>query len=322
MPNKNVVEIRKDIMVNNFEKTREKIANDTEEDLLSNYLNSSNPVFVINRKGEFTDVNDAFCQKIGIKSENVLGRNIGDVSFLTEESRKEASLRHVSRLLGKETPVYKLDVITKRGDVVSLEIDTKSLVKKGRITGEISILRKATITTEDKWEKKAAKKFKKVPKQEIKENIELLNAMKKIKQKDSEISRLRSELNERDTDLKAYKKEWDRLNERWKASELDIGRSESEIEQLEDEIDRIQHRLKLREREIDDLRQELRVNKLKLEEKNGNAREIKKKLEQKQEELTEKEKDLIKKDEKIKPLQTELNKRIEDIQKRMKYLMI
>ena len=129
-------------MVDNSDRIKEKLRNDSEDQAFSIYLNSKNPVFVIDRKGNFTNINDAFSEKIGIPKDKILGTNIGDVSFLTKASQKEARLRHVTRLLGKQTPVYSLDVIDKDGDISTMQIDTKPQIKQGKVVGEVGIVRK------------------------------------------------------------------------------------------------------------------------------------------------------------------------------------
>ena len=188
-------------MVDDSNKIREKLDINDDENLFSVYLKSGRPVFIVNRKGNITDVNDAFCKKIGIKSDDIVGRNIENVSFLTDEARKNARLRHVSRLLGKETPEYSLDAITKTGEIVSMDIDTKPIIQQGRVTGELGIVTKMTKISE---KTKTAKE--KVPKKEMKENIELLNAFEKIKQKDDEIRRMKSEMDKKFIDVDSHKK--------------------------------------------------------------------------------------------------------------------
>ena len=99
-------------------------------------------MFVVNKYGNFIAVNNAFCEIIGLSKEKILGINIGDASFLTKSSRKKARYRNVSRLIGKEVPVYTLDVIIKNGDVLLLEISTKHHIKDKKIAGEISVVKK------------------------------------------------------------------------------------------------------------------------------------------------------------------------------------
>lgn len=128
-------------MFNSSDKMKEDRTMDSTESLASLYLNSHDPVFITDKKGEIIGVNNAFCQKIGRSKEEILRMNIWEASFLTEKARKKALYRNVFRLTGKETPVYTLDVIVKSGDILSLEIDTKPYIKDKRVVGEIGIVK-------------------------------------------------------------------------------------------------------------------------------------------------------------------------------------
>jgi PAS domain S-box-containing protein len=102
-------------MFDGSEKTNMSGTEDSDERFSSLHFNSHDPVFIIDRKGEFIDVNDAFCKKLGLSKKEIIGTRIGEANFLTESGRKEAMYRHVSRLIGKETPIYTLDVMTRDG---------------------------------------------------------------------------------------------------------------------------------------------------------------------------------------------------------------
>ena len=192
-------------MLSSSDKSRRNVS----EDSYSMLMNSSNPVFVINRKGKFADVNDTFCKKIGIKKHEVLGTPVGDAKFLTEDSRKKVMFRHVSRLIGKETPVYTLDAFTKGGDVLSLEIDTKPFVKHGKDAGEISIVRRMTKTSKSRGRKKTVKK----------RDDEVTYLMGEIKQKNDGVKQIKNELEPREEDLDIYRKDMDRINKRLRQNE-------------------------------------------------------------------------------------------------------
>ena len=127
-------------MIGSSDKIRGNRITDLDENTKSFYLNTSNPVFIISRKGKISEVNNAFCQKIGLSKHEILGTHIGDAVFLTKDARKKAMQRHVSRLIGKETPFYTIDAIDRTGDIVTLEIDTKPIVKHGKVAGEINII--------------------------------------------------------------------------------------------------------------------------------------------------------------------------------------
>ncbi|RLF32958.1 MAG: hypothetical protein DRN08_06045, partial [Thermoplasmata archaeon] len=124
------------------------------DDEYNTFLNSRKPVFITNKRGEFIDVNEAFCKQIGYAKDELLGLPLEETFFLTEDARKTVMYRNVSRLIGKNTPVYTLDVQTKKGDVLSLEIGTKPFFKNGKIAGEIGVVRKTIKRTGVKERKK------------------------------------------------------------------------------------------------------------------------------------------------------------------------
>ena len=156
----------------------------------SSYINGPNPVFVINKHGEFIAVNNAFCQIIGRSKEEILGINIGDASFLTTSARKKARYRNAFSLIGKETPVYTLDVIKKNGDVLLLEIDTKPHIKDEKVAGKISIIKKSKKIVQEKIEEKIELETK----EELIEDISNLIA---LREKNLDAEQIKSELKDK-----------------------------------------------------------------------------------------------------------------------------
>ena len=74
--------------------------------------------FITNMEGEIIDISDAFCQRMGFLKEELLGVTWEDTGLLTEESRKKILFRNVSRLVGKEKPVFTVDVKTHEGGII------------------------------------------------------------------------------------------------------------------------------------------------------------------------------------------------------------
>jgi len=190
---------------------------DTTKNTPSIYLNSSNPVFILNKHGDFIAVNNPFCQILGRSKDEILGINIGDASFLTKSSRKKARYRNVSRLIGKEVPVYTLDVVIKNGDILLLEIDTKPHFKDENIAGEISVVRK-TKKIEPLKEKKEI--IEKEDSEEEKSN--LLTLYELIQDKNKEIKRLHSKLKEASSNLDVQKRKINEENNQWKEFQSEI----------------------------------------------------------------------------------------------------
>ena len=215
--------------------------------------------------------------------------NTWEASFLTEKARKKALYRNVFRLIGKETPVYTLDVIAKSGDIFSLEIDTKPYIKDERVVGEIGIV--------------------KIAKKVIHEigNTELLNKFEKLQKKS--------------TDRDMLKQEIRRITGKWRESQSELDEKNYEIRGLQDELERTQHALELQKRKLDELREELGNNQSVLDEKNLEVEQIKSELEKNQGDLAEKENQLNVKNKEITQLQKKLKDR-NNILEEMKTLLI
>jgi PAS domain S-box-containing protein len=199
-------------MYNNPNKIKEDRFRGTNKEPPSNNSNSNAPVFILNKNGEFIAVNNAFCQIIGRPENEILGINIGDARFLTQSARKKARYRNVSRLMGKEVPVYTLDVIIKNGDILLLEIDTKPHVKDEKIAGEIGIVKK-TKKINPLMEKKETNE------QEDFEGDKsnLLTLYELIQDKNKEIKRLHSKIKEASSELDLQKKRIDEKTDQWRS---------------------------------------------------------------------------------------------------------
>ena len=301
-------------MFNSSDKIKEDRAVDSIESSASFYLNNRDPVFIINKKGEFINANNAFCQTIGRSKEEILGINIGEASFLTESARKKAKYRNLSRLIGKETPVYTLDVITKSGDLFLLEIDSKPLIKHERVAGEVSHVKKAKKIIREKDKEKELEKKVVIKKHVEKDGINLSNLFEIIQDKSDEIKRLQSELDETSTNLDIHKEKIDNIADQWGVFQSELEERNYEIRRLHDELDETHDELELQKKEVDKLREELRSNQLILEDKNLDGKQIRKELENKERDLTEYINKLKEKDEEINRLKKELKDKQNEIQ--------
>jgi len=260
----------------------------------SRYLNTMDPVFVLNKKGEIIAVNNAFCQTIGRAKEEIVGLNIGDAYFLTEGARKKANYRHVFRLLGKETPAYTLDVITKNGTVLSLEIDTEPHIKNGKVAGEIGIVGQAKKNIREKA----------VEKQSKRDNTELLNAVEKIREKNGDIRKIQSELDKASTELDLHR-EVVREKELQETSNLRI-----ELEQKQQELESMRIDLEARNNIISQMKKQLLENQpTLLIQKTQTIDQLQIELEKTRTGLTRSESELQKKIQEINELQVKLQER-------------
>ena len=232
------------------------------------YLADHNLSFVTNKKGELIEVSDLFCKKLGCVKDDILGLALEDTGLLTEESRKKMMYRNVSRLVGKEKPVYTLDVKNKNEDILSIEVVTQPFIKDGKNVGEIAVVRKTTEIEKSKEESRTRKKIKIAKKQPAAKDDELTDVSQDIRIKNDEINRLKSELRAKLTDLDLYKQEVQKINENFRSSRLELEEKGHEIRQLQAELDRREQKIGEKNRELEEVRQDLRSSQSELEDKN------------------------------------------------------
>jgi PAS domain S-box-containing protein len=76
---------------------------------------SPEATLILDDKGNILDVNRRFYDWLWYGPEEVVGKNILDIPFLTAENRKRSKEKFGQRMLGKEVSPYELDFISKKG---------------------------------------------------------------------------------------------------------------------------------------------------------------------------------------------------------------
>jgi len=102
----------------------------------------SDPVYVLDEEGQFTDVNDAFVELVGYDEAEIVG---SDVSLLKSPEGIERSERHLSRLLSEDTPddaMFEVEIRTAGGESVPCEDHMGVIPYDGdEFRGSVGVLR-------------------------------------------------------------------------------------------------------------------------------------------------------------------------------------
>jgi PAS domain S-box-containing protein len=250
------------------------------------YLDSDKPVFITDRKGELISVNDAFCEILGVSRREITGLPFVDTGLLTKDAREQSMQRHVSKLIGKETPFYTMDVITKDGDILSLEIDTKSVIKNGKIAGEINIVQKITDQLYDKKKTHETRIEKMVEPRYKLGDIDSLNSLEKVKEKTYGFNQNQTDINDLEdlySDIDSHEEEIHLLNKKWIESQSELEDKNYAFRRLQNEFKKQKRRTELRDQEFDQLVKELFKSQVGLENKNDEIEQLKQIIEQRRE---------------------------------------
>jgi len=93
----------------------EKALRESEEKHRKIFELSPEAIILLDPKGNIVNINKKLHDWLGYKPEEVIGRNLSELPFLSEESKVKIREKFSARLLGKNTPPYELDFITKSG---------------------------------------------------------------------------------------------------------------------------------------------------------------------------------------------------------------
>ncbi|MGH9428376.1 MAG: PAS domain S-box protein [Terriglobia bacterium] len=104
--------------------------------------NANDIVFTLDLAGNMTSVNKAVESMTGYSREELVGMNLTD--FLTPESVASAHHMTQRKLAGEERTNYEVDVRTKDGQLLTLEISSRLLLRKGEPAGIQGVARDIT----------------------------------------------------------------------------------------------------------------------------------------------------------------------------------
>jgi PAS domain S-box-containing protein len=267
------------------------------------YLDSDEPVFIVNKKGELVDVNDVFCKKIGFNKKDIVGTAFQESVFLTQDSRKQMMYRQIAKLIGRQTPFYSLDIKTKKGAVLAFDVETKLFSKDGEIVGEIGIVRSINDnkTTDQKesdipTKKKPRKPLKppspqipEIPRDRTVSDEDNRRVQAELKRKQKQIESLEQEIDEIKGDLRNSQREIDEERYNVESLKTNLEKSQKEIEKQHKIVIKKDAELRRLKAELEGQKEELKLGEENLKLKNDELEKTRRKLIQNQSDLEEKD---------------------------------
>jgi len=109
----------------------ERALRESEEKFRSLFEDGVDPMVILNSKGEFLAVNNRVKELTGFAPEELLGKSFLAVGILTPESTEIARENFVRRMGGGEIPPYEVEVLTKDGGRLPVEINASLIEYEG-----------------------------------------------------------------------------------------------------------------------------------------------------------------------------------------------
>ena len=102
---------------------------------------SPEAIVIIDPKGNIVDINGRVYDWLGFKTEELIGKKLGEAPFLNKESQIRAQENFIKRMTGTEILPYELDFVTKKGEkVVGRVIGSSIRDRNNKITSVIIMI--------------------------------------------------------------------------------------------------------------------------------------------------------------------------------------
>ena len=106
---------------------------------------SPEAIGIVDKKGNIVDINGRVYDWLGYKPEEVIGKNIMDLAYITKNSKEKIKESFYNRILGKNVPPYEAEFISKsRKKRIGRILATPIKDSKGEVIGEIVMISDVT----------------------------------------------------------------------------------------------------------------------------------------------------------------------------------
>lgn len=101
-------------------------------------------IAIVDPQGRVLDINNLFEEETGYNRNDILGLNIFESSILTTKSAVSSAFYLSKLVMGREVPIFEIDVIKKDGGIITYELRGVPIHEKNELIGVQIILRNVT----------------------------------------------------------------------------------------------------------------------------------------------------------------------------------
>jgi len=107
---------------------------------------SANDVLLsLDRRGKILDVNEKLKELGGYEKEDLIGKNIRSLTKLMSKKSLAIVVKNfIKRMAGLNVPPYEVEMVTKSGELLTVEINAVAIKREGKAIGDLAILRDVT----------------------------------------------------------------------------------------------------------------------------------------------------------------------------------
>jgi PAS domain S-box-containing protein len=117
---------------------------DFEEKFKFLFDNAADPIFILDNKGKFIQINKKVKEILGYREKDLIGKKFTEMNILTKKSKLIALENFIKRMAGFEIKPYEIEIIKKNGEIVIGEINASAIKENGKTIGDMVICRDVT----------------------------------------------------------------------------------------------------------------------------------------------------------------------------------
>jgi two-component system sporulation sensor kinase A len=117
---------------------------DFEEKFKFLFDNAADPIFILDNKGRFIQINKKVKEILGYREKDLIGKKFIEMNILTKKSKLIALENFIKRMAGFEIKLYEIEIIKKNGEIVIGEINASTIKENGKTIGDMVICRDIT----------------------------------------------------------------------------------------------------------------------------------------------------------------------------------
>jgi len=123
----------------------ERIMNDSEEKYRTIFESATDIILLLDSKGKINDVNNRLKDIGGWDREELIGKHIASLlNIISRKSLPVVMANYLKRMAGMTVSPYQVEMITRTGDRLTIEINATAMRKNGKVIGDLAILRDVT----------------------------------------------------------------------------------------------------------------------------------------------------------------------------------
>ena len=109
------------------------------------FESANDVLLVLDRKGNILDVNEKLKEIGGYEKEDLIGNNIRSLTKLMSKRSLAVVVKNfLKRMAGFNVPPYEVEMVTRSGEWLTIEINAVAMRREGKVIGDLAILRDVT----------------------------------------------------------------------------------------------------------------------------------------------------------------------------------